>query len=76
MHPDVEKRWKSVPEETNINFRTMGNLGDRAERAGMRVGPLTTTVIIYLLKKKKKKGSEAKKPKCAHQLYMWGWVGT
>lgn len=54
MHPNVEKGWKSVQGKINNNFRTMGHLGDRAEKAGMRVGPLTITVIIYFLKKKKR----------------------
>lgn len=53
MHPNVEKGWKSVQGKINNNFRTMGHLGDRAEKAGMRVGPLTITVIIYFLKKKR-----------------------
>lgn len=73
MHPNVEKGWKSVQGKINNNFRTMGHLGERAEKAGMRVGPLTITVIIYFLKKKK--GSEAERAKCAHQLYIWG-LGT
>lgn len=72
MHPNVEKGWKSVQGKINNNFRTMGHLGDRAEKAGMRVGPLTITVIIYFLKKKK---DLKQKGQNVHINYIFGGWG-